>query len=223
MPFCCYRGFEDEELTPVARQAARDRLGISKENVCIVTLGIVGKSKAPEQCIDAIEHLRHAGIPAELHFVGSSDQYRNTLIAQAKRLGIEEYIHFCNDWISDEQYRDYVIAADYAIQLRSHFFGGLSGAMLDCIASGLPTVANEDLAVALDSPETVMRVSDRLLARELSQSLQNAFAKNMHNNRLVSCRTKYMQEHSFDNYARELLSVLQLAGQRSREVLEKAA
>ncbi len=210
LPFCCYRGFDEAELIPTSRQAARKKLNIPDSSVLIISLGIVGQSKAPEQCIDAIEHLRHAGVPAILHFVGSTDAYKDKLIAHAKRLGIESMIHFCGDWISDEDYRNYVLAADFAIQLRTHFFGGLSGAMLDCIASGLPTVANEDLAEALDSPQSVLRISDRLLARDVSTALLQAYNRGMHFNRLADCRTEYLKTHSFDHYADELLKVLKL-------------
>ena len=63
-------------------------------------------------------------------------------------------------WLSDLEYRDYLLAAYMGIQLRNHFFGGLSGALLDCVAAGLPTVANKDLAEAVEAPQYVVRVPD---------------------------------------------------------------
>lgn len=216
LPFSCYRTFTEDELTLEQRRAARQRLNMTDDALHIVTFGIVGSSKAPEKCIDAIRLLRNQSVNAHFYFVGSCDtNYRKVLDQCAANLGVLDQVHFSADWIDDATYRDYVIAGDYAIQLRTHFFGGLSGAMLDCICSGLPTVANDDLAEALDAPETVLRVSDQMKASEVAQALMLGISKGSHLNRLVSCRQQYITEHSFDRYADSLLEVLKLRSSRS--------
>jgi glycosyltransferase involved in cell wall biosynthesis len=210
LPFCCYRDFPERDLTPTARANARATLGVPADQVMLVSLGIVGPTKAPHDCIEAVAQMQRAGINAHLYFVGSSGGMEEMLQAHAAQLGAAGAIHFTGDWVSTEDYYRYVLAADFAIQLRNHFFGGLSGAMLDCIGSGLVTVANDDLAEALDSPATVLRIPDDLSADAVSAQLIEAYRQGMHHDRLLPCRADYLREHSFDRYARELLQVLGL-------------
>ena len=103
-----------------------------------------------------------------------------------------------------------VIAADMAVQLRNHFFGGLSGAMLDCIGSGLSTVANDDLAHALESPDSVVRISDELNSLELLDAILGIYQSKTYLDRLKPSRAEYVRKHSFERYAVNLLEILGL-------------
>lgn len=212
LPFCCYRDFAAADLTPAARQQARMKLGIPGDQVVVISLGIIGPTKAPDKCIQAIARLRDEGVNAHLYFVGSPSGMEADLHAWAREYGVADRLHLTGDWVSEETYYQYVQAADFAVQLRNHFFGGLSGAMLDCIGSGLVTVANDDLAEALESPETVLRVSDDLSGEEVASQFLSAYRANMQRLRLRPSREAYLQDHSFERYAIKLLEVLGLRG-----------
>jgi glycosyltransferase involved in cell wall biosynthesis len=210
LPFCCYRHFTDAELTDAARTQARARLGIPTDRVVVISLGIVGSAKAPQECLWALEQLRAWGIPAHLYFVGSATGMEATLRTIAEELRITTHVHLLADWVSGEKYRDFLLAADYAIQLRTHFFGGLSGALLDCISAGLPTVANEDLAEAMDGPDYVYRVPDRLSPVLIAERIADSLATGAHRSRTSALRQQYVCEHSFSNYAAQMMQVLGL-------------
>ena len=210
LPFCVYRQFDDSELQPAAKAAARVALGIKPQALVVITLGIVAPSKGPQQCIDAVAAARRAGHEVEFYFVGSSDGVRAHLEQYASSVGVQSSIHFTSGWVSDTEYRQFIAAADFAVQLRNSFFGGLSGAMLDCIASGLPTVANRDLAEALDSPNYVMRIGDQLSSEELSQCLLHGIESELHRDRMWSARQEYLRDHSFQAYAVAMLELLGL-------------
>ncbi len=218
LPFCCYREFDVEQLSRDGRQAARSRLGIPSDQTMIISLGVVSWTKGPEQCIQAIQLLNESGHKAHLYFVGSSGSMRETMMTYAGSLKIDSQIHFCNDWISDDNYKDYIFAADAAIQLRNHFFGGLSGALMDCISSGLPTVANDDLAGALSAPEYVHRISDALKCDDVHQALLQILTPDFTVNRLSGTRQTYLEEHNFKHYSRELLDVLGVASADARRL-----
>jgi glycosyltransferase involved in cell wall biosynthesis len=211
LPFCCYRTFSENELTDSARFAARKKLGLPQNRLIVSTFGIVDRVKGPAECIWAIEMLRSWGIEADLHFVGSANSLYPTLRNQAETLGLERQIHFHEDWISDEDYRQYVIASDIGIQLRTHGFGGLSGAMLDCIGSGMPTVSNENLAESLDSPDYVLRVPDHFSPVLIAERIYDLVTRQRHRLRLSPDRSRYVEEHSFERYATEFMRVLSLA------------
>jgi glycosyltransferase involved in cell wall biosynthesis len=210
LPFCCYRHFAADELTAESRRRARSRLGLPPGRFAIVTFGMVHPVKGVSECVWAVENLLDWGVPADLYFVGGSGPFGESLAKLATRLGIEQHVHLSDEWVSAHAYRDYLIAADCAIQLRTHCFGGLSGAVVDCISAGLPTVANQDLAEAMEGPEYVLRVPDHFTPPLIAEQLADAYEAGLHRNRLSPARDDYVREHSFDTYAAQLLHTLGL-------------
>jgi glycosyltransferase involved in cell wall biosynthesis len=166
VPFAIYRTPPDAAFSPDARRAARRRLGIADGEVAIVSLGFVTYTKAPAECIHAIEMLRHWGIPATLYFAGDRVNLPDggaALIALATSLGISNAVRFADGFIAEAAYQDYLIGCDLALQLRTSGFGSVSGAVLDCVAAGLPVVTTAGLAEAVEVPAGLTRaVSDHL-------------------------------------------------------------
>jgi glycosyltransferase involved in cell wall biosynthesis len=210
LPFCCYRQFAADELSDSARRQARGRLGLPAGRFLVVTFGLVDPVKGVVECVWALENLLAWGVPADLCFVGASGPSKASLEALAARLGIAEHMHLSDDWVSARAYRDYLLAADCAIQLRTHCFGGLSGAVLECISAGLPTVANEDLADAMEGPEYVLRVPDHFTPPLIAERLADAYEAGLHRDRLSPARDEYVRAHNFETYAVELMHVLGL-------------
>ena len=217
LPFCVYRDFPAATISKAKKHAARQRLGIAEDVLAMISLGIVSPTKGPRQCIEATSKARHSGLNAELYFVGSASGMENEIREWACEFGIEGKIHVCGDWVDSKKYTDFVIAADLAIQLRNHFFGGLSGAMLDCIASGLVTIANADLAEALESPASVLRISDSLVASEVAEQIIYAAQFLDLSDRLTADRESYLEAHSFEAYAVRFLNVLGLFDESNRD------
>jgi glycosyltransferase involved in cell wall biosynthesis len=209
LPFCVYRQFTRADISAEARRAARVTLGVADDEAMIVTLGIVDAVKSPAVCVDAIAELVRRGIPARLHFVGEcSEQTREALEQQARAAGIGGRLAFTAGWLDDEGYRRFVVAADAGVQLRTHFFGGLSGALMDCVAAGLPTVANDDLASAIEAPSYIARVPDRPSSAAVAEALAACLAKGPDRSRHDAAREAFAAAHGFDAYARSLLGAV---------------
>lgn len=222
LPFCVYRRFTAADISAEARQAARRGLGVADDEAMIVTLGIVDAVKSPAVCVDAVAALVHRGIPARLHFVGEcSADTRTALERHAADVGIGGRLAFTSGWLDEAGYRSFVVAADAGVQLRSHFFGGLSGALMDCVAAGLPTVANEDLAAAIEAPAYIARVPDRPSSAAVAEALAACLAQGGDRSRHEASREAFAADHGFDAYARSLLDAVLdrprgLDGPRSR-------
>jgi hypothetical protein len=212
LPFALLREFTPRETAAPSRQRARAALGIPEGRTVIVTLGIYGATKAPEVCAEAIARLRATGRDAHLVFVGDAGRTAEPVLRRAADAGAAEAIHFTAEWIDDETWRTWLLAADGAIQLRTHRFGGISGALMDCIAAGVPTVANEDLAAALDAPATVARVPDTFTADMVAGALGTLLARG--DGRDEATRVRYCNEHSMENYVASLLASLGIDGER---------
>jgi glycosyltransferase involved in cell wall biosynthesis len=209
LPFSIYREWTEEELAADRRTEARRRLAIAARCVAVVAMGFVNSSKVPIDCIWALEVLRGWGIPAELYFVGAVADAA-PLRQLCHELEVADHVHFVSKYVTEAEFRDYLLAADVAVQLRTHLLGGLSGALLDCIAVGLPTVANRDLAEAMEAPSYVFPVADRpspvLIAEALATAIESRASLRSRDDE----RRAYYEAHSFDAYARRLCEALEL-------------
>ncbi|MGH7119753.1 MAG: glycosyltransferase, partial [Acetobacteraceae bacterium] len=160
LPFSLQRPWRTEALRPAARAAARARLGLGDDEVVLASFGYVHSSKCSEECIWALAMLRGWGIAASLVFVGAVHGDGAALRALARRLDIADRVRFLDSYIGEAGYRDWLLAADLAIQLRRFGFGSISGTLSDCIAAAVPTIANAELAETMAVPSFVATIPD---------------------------------------------------------------
>lgn len=214
LPFSIYRPWTPEELTKIDRAAARRRLNLPNENVVIATFGYIHPCKAPEECIWALEILRRWKVPASLHFVGGVENLEDGgefLLNLAERIGVGEHVKIVGKYVSEQTYRDYLVGADLAIQLRTYHLGGLSGALLDCAAAGLPTVSNAALAKAVGVPRGYIRsIPDALSPLLLAEALAELVASGMCDIRPETQRREFSEQRSFRLYSELLCNALHL-------------
>jgi glycosyltransferase involved in cell wall biosynthesis len=213
VPFSIYRPWQPMDLTPAKRAAARSRLGLGEADIAIATFGQVDRTKGPEECIWALDMLRGWGIPASLYFVGPEDRSDRgrALHALARELGIADNVRFMpGDYLSEQTYRDYLIAADLGIQLRTYGLGGLSGAVLDCAAVGLPTVANFSLAEAVGVPSYIRSIPDALSPVLLAEALAGLLEDGLSAKRPEAERSAFSESRSMRRYAVSLCEALSL-------------
>jgi hypothetical protein len=96
------------------------------------------------------------------------------------------------------------------LQLRLTGRGNISGALQDCIAAGLPSVADDDLAAALDAPDYVARVDTAGDPALIADAFEGLIAKGLNRQRDMAARADYCDAHSMENYAKKLCGVLGL-------------
>ncbi len=211
LPFCLYRSWEPDALTPLARAAARARLarfGAGPDQKVICTFGFLHANKGPEDCVWALDQLRSWGVDARLHFVGAAHGPMGPVHALIRTLGLQDQVWFAEAFVTEAVWRDHLLGADAAIQLRSAGPGSVSGALSDCIGAGLAAVASRGLARAVDAPGYVVAVPDRpsplLVAEGLAEVLERGHAGR------EAEREAYVAAHSFDRYSTMLCQALGL-------------
>jgi glycosyltransferase involved in cell wall biosynthesis len=210
LPYVPYRVPIEQELTPSGRAAARTRLGIADKEVIVATFGSVMPDRAPEELIWATAFLRSWGFPVRLVFVGmaSPPLAQHLSIARLQATLPEEAILLADQPVPEETYRDWLAAADVGVQLRTYQFGGLSGALLDCMAAGLPTVTTAHLAEAILAPTFVRTVPDAISAVLLAETVADIVDSGSHLLRPLDARRALLAERNFDVYAIGLLAAL---------------
>lgn len=157
----------------------------------------------------ALDLLKSWGIPAKLYFVGNSAYVKEKLETRINEMNLNDDVITAYKFISPLIYRQYLIAADVALQLRSYDLGQISGALSDCIVAGIPTVASKGLYEALDSPSYVRTVDQKttplLVAEQLAEIYEN---RALYQSRHLDERKAYLETHNPDFYAKRLFEIL---------------
>ncbi len=213
LPFACQRTFPEEQLQPFYRQQMKMKLHLPEDKPIILSFGLVAQTKAPLSILWGLEILRSWGYDFHFYFVGkvAEPKLDTKLLKLMHKLKLTSCVHFIDSWISDEMYIDYLAAADLAIQLRVFGLGGLSGAVLDVIGAGIPTVVNDNLAEAMDSPDYILRIPDTISPICIAEALADAMEKKLYLSRFHPQRDQYLQIHNFDYYSKQLLRKLKCA------------
>ncbi len=202
--------FEDEELTAFAKQAARERCGIEPAAFLISSFGEVAPAKGMGTCILAVEILRSWSIPAELYFVGNAKNEKREVDRISALYGIANHVHSNADFVDPSTYRDFLLASDAAVQLRSYGFGQFSAALADCISAGLPCVASSELAKSCDAPGFVLTVPDRFSPLQVAEQLALIWEAQTERAFHEEARRAYLETHNFKYYGTRLLEILGL-------------
>ncbi len=211
VPFPPNTYFRAEELAGRHRDELRSSLGLSPDSFVISTFGHVAFSKAPAMCIVAVELLRAWKIPAELYFVGAAGEFEAEIRRVARQFGIEDHVHFSAQYVDDKTYRDYLIASDAAVQLRTYAMGQLSAALADCASAGLPTIAPLSLIEACGAPGYCKGLEERYSPVQLADALAEVAAGSHALVRDNEARASYLRESNFGRYAARVAEVLGLA------------
>ncbi len=146
------------------RRAARTALGIAADEMLVVCFGAVTPAKCPGLLVEGFERAFAATGRARLVFVGALLDGSAPDSTRA-RVGV-------TGRVTPEAWRHWLAAADIAVQLRRNSRGETSGAVMDAMAAGLPTIANAHGAMAELPPDAVLLLADIPTPDELAQALR---------------------------------------------------
>jgi glycosyltransferase involved in cell wall biosynthesis len=154
------------------RGAARAALGLGTEAEVIAAFGLVTPRKVPLLLLEGFAALARARPAAVLVFVGGAVDGLDAALAEgARRLGLPERVRVTGR-VPVEAYRQWLAAADLAVQLRQDSTGETSGAVKDALAAGLPTLVNAHGAMAELPPETCRQLPEGFGAADLAAALR---------------------------------------------------
>ncbi len=176
----------------------------------IATFGIVHqRTKGSDLLVEVLAWLDLWKISARLHFVGTVSQAERALLeSMAQERGVQDCLVFHNH-MNQNEYSDMLLAVDIAVQLRMSSLLTLSGALLDCIAFGIPTIATQGMVIDVDAPRFVTAIPDRISPLLIAEAIVvNGKRRNTASEEIESQRLAYLADHSSDQYAAALLNSL---------------
>lgn len=156
------------------KSEARAALGILPSDFVVCSFGIIGPTKLNHRLLRAWfgSDLADA-VDCRLIFVGEClpGDYQSQLLSSIRRHPSGSRVSITGR-LEHEVYRQYLAAADMAIQLRSRSRGETSAAVLDCMNYGHPTIVNANGSMANLPDETVYKLPDAFSDQELVDALE---------------------------------------------------
>ena len=159
------------------REKARRSLGINDTDYLVCSFGMIAPTKLNDRLVNAwLASILTRDERAHLVFVGEDHL---GLYGQELR----DLIHKNNfghrirvtDRVDEAVYKNYLMAADLAVQLRGLSRGETSGSILDCMNNGLPTITNANGSFAELPPDAVWLLPDQFSDSELVEALETLY------------------------------------------------
>lgn len=149
-------GFARDVLPAVDRVASRAALGYSPETYLVGTFGFATPAKCLETLINAwatskFANKKNACLVIAGEFLDERYQSRIHQLLDLRQCTNVQLLGY----LTPEEYALYLSSVDLAVQLRTRSRGETSAALLDCLASGTPVIANNHGFVE-DLPEQIL-------------------------------------------------------------------
>lgn len=199
-------------VTEQMRRDARARLGFDEGRfagtVHIASFGFVDvRTKMTDVVIESAAWLSQWGHRVSLHLAGAaSGEEAEVLSGRAREAGIANFT--ITGFLSDEEFRDYLLAVDLGLQLRISPLLGVSGPLSDLAAYGTTSIASNGLAVDVDTPGYVDRLPDDVSPVVVAEAIERRLADPIPHHAREQMRREYLDRKSPRRYAERLLGLL---------------
>jgi glycosyltransferase involved in cell wall biosynthesis len=216
LPFANYRQPDSDYRTGDGRAAARARLGFDEPpyagTVHLATFGFVDvRTKLIDVVVESAAWLTQWGHRVSLHVVGSaSPGEAEELTLRAAEAGIANFQ--ITGYVSDEEFRDYLLAVDLGLQLRVSPLLGVSGPLSDMAAYGTPALGSRGLCTDVDTPDFIDRLPDDVSPVTLAEAIEYRLANPIDGETREAMRSEYLARKSPAVYARAWFEMLSDVG-----------
>lgn len=163
----------------VDKARAKQALNFTPQSKLVCSFGFVGKTKCNHELLHAwLASEYYHDDDAYLLFVGGDDSesgYDIELREQIKQADCADRIRIIG-WLDETAFKNYLEAADVAVQLRRLSRGETSGTVLDVINYKIPLIVNAHGSNAEISSAFVWKLDDEFTVQQLSDVLNNIYA-----------------------------------------------
>lgn len=158
----------------VERDAARLALGFDASDFVVCSFGFIDETKLNHRLLDAwLASSLASNRSCHLVFVGDNpaSDYGRALISKIEKSGIGRQIRITG-WADTPVFRQFLEAADVAVQLRAQSRGETSAAVLDCMNYGLATIVNAHGSMAELPEDGTWKLPDTFVDTQLIEALE---------------------------------------------------
>lgn len=173
---------DDWEVIPLLRspvekvdkETAREQLNIDANDFVVCCFGFLDFTKLNHRLLKCwLNSALAENTRCRLYFVGENHggDYGASLLQTIRSSGHSERICITG-YVSSEIFRQYLMAADMAVQLRTLSRGETSASALDCMNHALPLIVNAHGSMAELDPEAVWMIPDEFDDESLTSALE---------------------------------------------------
>jgi glycosyltransferase involved in cell wall biosynthesis len=200
----------------------RKSFGIDINAIIICSFGHITSTKSPTLVVEAYERLvtKFRDKNILLRFIGAltDDHHGETFLKRVSASPVKNRIKITG-YTTKESYENWLIIADISVQLRTTSRGETSAAILDCLAAGVPVIANA-YASSTDYPDDAISFVSRLPdSEELCDAMIRLLNDKKYSKNLTESGLRLIDsEHSPDKVAASYNNVIEsfYAQQRAR-------
>lgn len=216
----------EPEVTLKMRASARAQLNIPVQSFLICSFGHMDATKLNDQTVEAFRLAQQTfKRDCQLVFVGDclNEMYQNQISNVLREHGLSDKVHITG-FVDQAEYQRYLMAADVAIQLRQRSRGETSGAVLDCMAYGLPVILNAHGTLNDYPDEDVVKIEDPINLQELAQAMVHLEADEAYRqDKGAKTRNRIKTSHNPESVAEAYAEVIDRAiGSDDRALLKPA-
>jgi glycosyltransferase involved in cell wall biosynthesis len=187
----------------------RSSLGIAESAIVIATFGMMAETKCDLEIIKTFSSfIATSETAVVMIFVGQIEggSYGTKILELARR---HENIRFTNH-VSKEIYVNYLEITDIAIQLRRKSKGETSGALLDVLGQGIPTIANMHGSVGTDLFPAVYQIPDQFTLSDLENALSDLIKNSEKRKQLSKAALHFLHTYNSPKIISEKLEALMM-------------
>jgi len=173
---------ENWKCIPLLRQITKEKdqygsrkeLDLNHDDFVVCSFGYITEFKLTHRIVDAWLNSTLADDEKSVFVIAGESpetQYVRDLKTRIETSGAKSRI-ILTGWIEMSQYRNYLAAADAAVQLRTKSRGETSAAILDCLNYSLATIVNANGAMADIDREAVWMLEDEFAEKDLIEALE---------------------------------------------------
>ena len=193
---------------PTRSAISRKQLGLTADQILLVTVGHVNPNKQIESVIDALAQIGFDSRSIVYAVLGpASADYERKLKIQAEEKGLGPVVRFLGE-VSDEILGAYLSAADVCVNLRFPSMEGASASVIEEMLFCKPVIVSDTGFFSELPDDCVVKVAPGSAA-ELASALTN-LVKDSSVRELAGARAKAFAEAEFnaDRYAKRVLEFI---------------
>lgn len=190
----------------------RSSLGIAESAIVIATFGMMAETKCDLEIIKTfISFITTSETEVVMIFVGQIEggSYGTKILELARK---HENIRFTNH-VSKELYVNYLEITDIAIQLRRKSKGETSGALLDVLSQGIPTIANMHGSVGTDLFPAVYQIPDQFTPSDLENALSDLIKNSKKRKQFSKAALHFLHTYNSPKIISEKLEALMMGSE----------
>lgn len=209
---------------PSVRATARQVLGYQPDDVLICSFGGLASTKLSDRVLKAwLDSELSRDRAVHLIFVGQNDEgaFGHSLQQRIDASAAKDRIKITG-WTSADEFKQYLVAADVGVQLRTLSRGETSAAVLDCLNHGVATIVNAHGSMKALDPHIVCRLPDEFTDEALTNALV-VLARDPHQRAELGERAQRFirQQHDPAQCARQYVDAIEKFHARSSNGLAR--